>query len=197
MQQDPYRGIFAKAAAVSVALEERDPSTHQHCDRVAGLALELGVHCGLSERELGHLRIAAGFHDVGKIGIPDSILKKPMPLTEDDWVIMKSHPVRSERIMLAADIDDGGTIARAVRHHHERCDGRGYPDGLSGEDIPFLARIIAIADAYDAMARRIYAAGRTHAEIMDELRREQGRQHDAYLVERFFEIIGCSPLKTD
>ena len=99
--------------------------------------------------------------------------------------------------MVAADLDDGGAIVAAVRHHHERYDGRGYPDGLSGEDIPFLARIIAIADAYDAMARRVYAAGRTHAEIMEELQREQGRQHDPYLVKRFAEIIGRSPLKAN
>ena len=124
--------VMAKADGVSVALDERDPFTHAHCDRVAGLSLELGVQCGLLERDLEHLGMAAGFHDVGKIGIPDAVLRKKGALSDAEWVLMKSHATRSERIMLAAFLDDGDLIAPAVRHHHERFDGQGYPTGLHG-----------------------------------------------------------------
>ena len=189
---------MAKADGVSVALDERDPFTHAHCDRVAGLSLELGVQCGLLERDLEHLGMAAGFHDVGKIGIPDAVLRKKGALSDAEWVLMKSHATRSERIMLAAFLDDGDLIAPAVRHHHERFDGRGYPDGLTGEAIPILARIIAVADTYDAMARmRVYAPTRTHAEIMAELFQEQGRQHDPYVIRRLAELIDGSRFRVE
>ena len=185
-----YDGILAQASAVSVALDERDPATFQHCDRVAWLTHDLGVRCGLSERELVLLRVAAAFHDVGKIGIPDRVLKKATPFDESDWEIMRSHAVKSERIMRAVGLDGGDEIARGIRHHHERFDGTGYPDRLAGKDIPLLARIVAIADAYDEMAReRCYAPSRTHEEIMEELYRERGRQHDPDLLEKFAEVI--------
>lgn len=181
--------VPASATAVSLALYERDVATHQHCDRVARLCVELGRACGLSRRELDLLRLAAAFHDIGKIGIPDRILKKATALNAREWTVMKSHSVRSERIVLAAGFDEGTTIARAVRHHHERFDGSGYPDGLAGEEIPILSRIIAVADAYDAMLHRRYAARRTQLEIIHELQREAGRQHDPYVVETFVRII--------
>ena len=181
--------IPASATAVCIALHERDIATYQHCDRVSRLSLQLGTACGLSRRELDLLRLAAAFHDVGKIGIPDRILKKTTALNAREWTVMKSHSVRSERIVLAAALDEDHTIARAVRHHHERFDGAGYPDRLTGEDIPFLSRIVAVADAFDAMSHRRYAATRSEAEIVRELQREAGRQHDAYLVEKFACII--------
>ena len=183
-----YAAIDAKALAVSVALDERDPVTWRHCSRVAALALELGRYAALSERELRALHVSAGFHDIGKIGIPDSVLKKPTSFDADDWAIMKTHSARSERIMLAAGLEDGDMIGLAVRHHHERYDGTGYPDGLAGESIPILARIVAIVDAYDAMATRHDGLARAHQEIMEELRREQGRQHDSYLIGKFEQL---------
>jgi HD-GYP domain-containing protein (c-di-GMP phosphodiesterase class II) len=158
--------------------------------------MELGTACGLSELELRLLHVVSGFHDVGKIGIPDRVLKKLTRFNEDDWVIMKEHAVRGERILLAAALEDGDVIAKAVRHHHERYDGTGYPDGLKGERIPMLARIVAVADSYDAMARmRPYKAGRSHRDIMLELRREAGRQHDPYVAEKFDGIIEQSTMK--
>ena len=185
-----YGAAAINAAAVSVALDERDQTTHDHCDRVSGLALELGVACALSSRELEQLALAGAFHDVGKIGIPDSVLKKPGALVGDDWELMKTHSVRGERIVLAAELDDSAEIASAVRQHHERMDGEGYPDGLSGGDIGVLARIIAVADAYDAMARtRLYGRPLSHRDIMEELRREQGKQHDAAVVATFASLI--------
>jgi HD-GYP domain-containing protein (c-di-GMP phosphodiesterase class II) len=191
-----YRNIVATAMATTVALDERDRATSVHCSRVLGLSLELGAVCALSERELGLLRLVAGFHDVGKIGIPDRVLKKLTPYTEDDWTVMKEHSAKGARIIKAAELEDGEAIALAVRHHHERFDGQGYPDGLAGEAIPILSRIVAIADTYDAMARmRMYHVGRTHSQIMEELRNVRGRQHDGYLVGRFATIIRRSPFK--
>lgn len=187
--------VPASATAVSMALHERDIATYQHCDRVARLCLQLGAACGLSTRELTLLHLSAAFHDIGKIGIPDRILKKTTALSAREWTVMRSHAVRSERIVLAAALDDGETIAKAVRHHHERFDGSGYPDGLAGEEIPILSRIIAVADAYDAMLHRRYAARRTHAEIIEELQREAGRQHDPNLVKTFVRVI-CVDGKT-
>jgi HD-GYP domain-containing protein (c-di-GMP phosphodiesterase class II) len=180
----------APAKGLSVALDERDRKTQEHCDRVSGLSLELGRQCGLSERELHLLHAASVLHDIGKIGIPDEVLKKPEKLDEAELEIMKTHAVRSERIVLAAGLEDGAAVALAVRHHHERFDGRGYPDGLAGEAIPILARIVAIADAYDAMARgRSYSSPKNHAQIIDELRGLEGRQHDAYLLSKFYGLI--------
>ena len=99
-------------------------------------------------------------------------MKKPAVLTDEELVMMKAHPVKSERIVLAADLEDESTIATAVRHHHERFTGGGYPDGLSGEAIPILSRIVAVADTYDAMARlRVYRLPQPHEQIMNELRR--------------------------
>lgn len=142
---------------LSIALDERDRSTQEHCDRVLGLCDELGRRCGLTERELRVLRLAAVLHDVGKIGIPDAVLKKPGKFDESDWTVMKEHAAKSQRIVLATDLEAADEIGLIVRHHHERFDGRGYPDGLLGEAIPAMARIVAVADSYDAMARlRIY-----------------------------------------
>jgi HD-GYP domain-containing protein (c-di-GMP phosphodiesterase class II) len=156
----------------------------------------MGQLCGLSEHELRLLGLVARLHDIGKIGIPDTILKKPTKLDEQDWVIMKTHSARSERIVLASALEDGLEIARGVRHHHERYDGHGYPDGLAGESIPVLSRIVAIADTYDAMARlRTYTAPIAHATIMKELQRVAGGQHDAYLSAKFSVAIESSPFR--
>jgi len=181
---------------LDVALDERDPTTHEHCSRVLGLSLAVGKLCSLSARELSILGFVAKLHDIGKIGIPDTILKKPDKLDSDDWLIMKTHSARSERIVLASALEDGAEIAAGVRHHHERYDGQGYPDGLAGESIPFLARIVAVADAYDAMAHlRAYGSPLAHDRIMAELQRVAGSQHDAYLTAKFTIAIAASPFK--
>jgi response regulator RpfG family c-di-GMP phosphodiesterase len=138
----------------------------------------------------------AGFHDVGKIGIPDRVLKKLTRFNDDDWAVMREHRSRGERIIRAAELEDGETIALAVRHHHERWDGSGYPDGLGGDDIPILSRIVAIADTYDAMARmRLYKAEHTHDQIVQVLREEQGKQHDPNVSEKFLAIIEHSKVQ--
>ena len=191
-QQEFYSLIKGRAVAMSVALEQRDALTSQHCRRVARLSVSLGRRCGLTDRDLRLLAIAAAFHDVGKIGIPDDVLKKPSTFTDDDWAIMKTHAEKGQRILDAAGLRDGETLGLAIRHHHERYDGQGYPDGLAGEEIPLLSRIIAITDTYDAMATpRIYGRWRPPAELVAVLKAEQGRQHDPYLSEMFLEMIGA------
>ena len=191
-QQEFYSLIKGRAVAMSVALEQRDALTSQHCRRVARLSVSLGRRCGLTDRDLRLLAIAAAFHDVGKIGIPDDVLKKPSTFTDDDWAIMKTHAEKGQRILDAAGLRDGETLGLAIRHHHERYDGQGYPDGLAGEEIPLLSRIIAITDTYDAMATpRIYGRWRPPAEIVAVLKAEQGRQHDPCLSEMFLEMIGA------
>ena len=191
-------GAFLPIQGLNVALDERDPITHGHCDRVTGLSVALGRLCGLSGRELQVLRLVARLHDIGKIGIPDTILKKPTKLDDQDWLIMKTHSARSERIVLASTLENGAEIAQGVRHHHERYDGHGYPDGLAGESIPVLARIVAIADTYDAMAYlRDYGEPLPHVQIMRELQRVAGAQHDAYLSAKFSVAIESSPFKVN
>lgn len=193
-----YRSVTGKIAVVTTALDERDENTRAHCDRVCGLALDLGRKCGLSQRELHALQLAAVFHDVGKIGIPDRILKAPRKLTQDELWMMQTHSVRSERIIMSADLEDNDVVAVAVRHHHERFDGTGYPDKLAGESIPVLSRIIAVVDAYDAMATlRHYGPLKSHTSIMAELRRCEGAQHDAYMIRHFEQIIETSPHRTE
>ena len=193
-----YRAVTGKIAAVTIALDERDETTREHCDRVCGLALDLGRKCGVSQRELNALQMAAVFHDVGKIGIPDRILKASRKLTQDELWMMQTHSVRSERILLSAHLEDSDLVALAVRHHHERVDGTGYPDKLTGESIPVLSRIIAVVDAYDAMAAlRHYGPLKSHVGIMAELRRCEGEQHDTYMIRHFEQVIEHSQHKAE
>lgn len=144
----------------------------------------------MSAGELKLLRVSAAFHDVGKIGIPDTVLLKPGPLNDEEWAIVKTHSVKCHNIMEAIDCDESEVIGQAVRHHHERFDGTGYPDGLAGEAIPILARILMVADTYDATARRrVYATAKPHRQSRAVLEEERGRQHDPWLVDRFSRMI--------
>jgi response regulator RpfG family c-di-GMP phosphodiesterase len=195
--EDPAINIlYTYTKALSVALGYRDILTSRHSERVNGLAEEIGIRCNLTDSQLESLKIAAAFHDIGKIGIPDHILLKPAQFTEAEWLEMKQHAVIGEKIMAATELEGAQKAATVIRHHHERFDGSGYPDGLAGEDIPICARIISIADSYDAMAvTRPYHHGRTHDEIMEILQLESGKKHDPELVNVFSEIIDWSKYK--
>ena len=125
---------------LTIALEVRDYYTRQHSDRVVQLSAELGAHIELSGHELELLALGAQFHDLGKIGIPDSVLRKPTPFASEEWECMKQHVVIGEQMILAVNGDKSPEIARIVRHHHERFDGSGYPDGLRGTTIPLYSR---------------------------------------------------------
>jgi diguanylate cyclase (GGDEF)-like protein/putative nucleotidyltransferase with HDIG domain len=165
----------AAMESLSATVDARDAYTAGHSRRVQQLALAIGRELGLSQTELDLLGHAALFHDIGKLAVPDAILLKPAVLTDEEWALMQRHSDEGARI-----IDRLGFLNDAVpsiRHHHERFDGGGYPDGLKGEEIPLGARIIHVADALDSMlTTRIYRAARPAMEAMDELRRAAGTQ---------------------
>jgi putative two-component system response regulator len=131
------------------SIEGKDPYTHGHCERLMNYSVSLGEHLGLPDEQITALRRAGIVHDIGKIAVPDAILLKPGKLTPDEWVLMKEHPVVGERI--CAPLKSFRAVLPIIRHHHEKCDGAGYPDGLRGEAIPVTARILQIVDVYDAL----------------------------------------------
>jgi putative two-component system response regulator len=181
-------GAHGVIAALANAVEAKDASTEMHCQRLAGLAHRLGIAAGLEAADLRAIIFGALLHDVGKIGVRDSILTKRGPLTAPEWEQMRRHPVIGERICqpLAAS----RTFGPIIRHHHERWDGHGYPDQLRGDAIPIGARVVAVVDAFDAIVvGRPYRAARSAEEAADELVRGTGRQFDAELVARFVPVI--------
>jgi response regulator RpfG family c-di-GMP phosphodiesterase len=191
-----FAALYTYTKGLSVALGYRDQMTQLHSERVLGLAEEIGRCCGLISHELDILKIAASFHDIGKIGIPDHILLKPTHFEDDEWEHMKKHSEIGEKIMSATDLEGSQQAALAIRHHHEHYDGSGYPDGISGENIPMVARIISIADCYDAMAvTRSYQIAKSHAEIMSIMHQETGEKHDPALMHLFCGIIESSKYK--
>ena len=165
----------AAMESLSATVDARDAYTAGHSRRVQQLALAIGRELKLSQAELELLGHAALFHDIGKLGIPDAILLKPASLTNEEWVVMASHAEEGASI-----INRLGFLSDAVpaiRHHHERFDGRGYPDGLAGDDIPLGARIIHVADAFDSMlTTRVYRPARPAGEALTELRNNAGKQ---------------------
>lgn len=170
------------------ALEAKDPYTRGHSERVAALAAELAVGLGLAPEEAEGVRSAALLHDVGKIGIREDVLNKPGRLTPEEWVFVRQHPVTGAQILV--DAGQPAEIIAAVRHHHENYDGSGYPAGLAGEAIPLWARIIRVADAFDAMrSARAYRPALSTHEVRAELQRGCGTAFDPQVVEVFFRLI--------
>jgi putative two-component system response regulator len=131
------------------SIEGKDPYTHGHCERLAEYSASLGEHLKLSQDQVIALRRAGVVHDIGKIAVPDSIILKPSSLSPDEWKLMREHPVVGERI--CAPLKSFRSVLPIIRHHHEKFDGSGYPDGLSGETIPITARVLQIVDVYDAL----------------------------------------------
>ena len=169
-------------SALASALEERDQYTGDHSDSVVELAARVAETLALKPEEVARVRTCALLHDIGKLGIPDEILHKEGPLDDREWEIMRQHPIIGERILRA--IPGMGAIARAVRHDHERWDGKGYPDGISGEEIPIDARIVLACDAYHAMVSdRPYRKAMSQREAMHELTENAGTQFDPQVVE--------------
>lgn len=157
--------------ALAVAVEQRDLQTGGHCERLAFLCVAMGIAMGLARQRVVALYRGGYLHDVGKVGIPDSILCKPGPLTADEWVTMRSHTTRGEEI--CRHMKSLAPVLPIIRHHHERWDGSGYPDGLRGEQIPLLARIVQIVDIYDALVsprpyKRAFTPDEALAMIQDE-----------------------------
>jgi putative two-component system response regulator len=181
------------ASALANAIEMRDPYLHGHCERLAALAVRLAMRLGLSSGDVESVRLGAILHDIGKIGIPDAILLKEGPLDEQEFAKIKQHPALGDELL--APIDLLGSSRPIVRHHHERWDGGGYPDGLTGTGIPLGARIVSVADAIEVMASRsLYRAPRSQDEIVAELRRNAGCQWDPQVVEAALELFASGEL---
>jgi HD-GYP domain-containing protein (c-di-GMP phosphodiesterase class II) len=179
--------------ALAGALGLRDGSTGEHSAWVVELACRLGQRLGLSDAELRELEYAARLHDIGKLGVPDSILHKPAPLSPREWKHVRGHAAWGAQLL--ARVQGLESVARIVRHHHERYDGTGYPDGLAGEEIPFASRILAVADSYVAMTEdRRYRQALPRPAAVRELRRNRGTQFDPHAVDALLELLfGARP----
>jgi diguanylate cyclase (GGDEF)-like protein/putative nucleotidyltransferase with HDIG domain len=178
--------LLDTVTALAFAIDAKDHYTQGHSQSVSRLAAQIGRQLGLPDSELEEIRLAGILHDIGKIGIPESVLNKPTRLTDEEHQIMKSHAALGDKILEPLKVRAIQRIRRMVRHHHECFDGRGYPDGLSGDTIPLGARILAIADAFDTMVtRRSYKLGFSVPEAVAELRRCRGGHFDSQLVDAF------------
>ena len=179
--KNAYRGTVE---SLRLAVDAKDSYTKNHSDRVALYSKLIGEQLNLPEDQMEILYDGALFHDIGKIGIPDSILQKPGKLTDDEYDDIKNHPSIGAKIIAPAKIFD--PIVPIVKHHHERYDGRGYPSGLKGDDIPLLARIVTVADSFDAMTSdRSYRPRFTLIKALDELEAGKGTQFDPEIVDAF------------
>jgi putative nucleotidyltransferase with HDIG domain len=186
---DPFRAQAHVIEALATALVERDRYTGEHSAFVVDLAKTVAAALGLDEVDVERVGHAALLHDIGKVGMPDRVLHKPGPLAGEEWDVMREHPVIGERILRA--IPGMGCVAHVVRHEHERFDGKGYPDGLAGEEIPLGSRIILACDAYHAMTSdRPYRAGMPHDQAIAELVRCAGTQFDPRIVAALVALLG-------
>ena len=184
--------LLQTVETLNAAVEARDPYTAGHSQRVRRVALAVGRDLGLPSKRLGALGTAALFHDVGKIGIPDSILTKAGPLEPVEAAIMREHVTRGAEIV--AKVSSFEDAVPAIRHHHERWDGLGYPDGLSGQEIPLEAAIIGLADAWDAMTTdRPYARALPLSDALMQIRTGRGKQFNPSVVDAFTEVARRRP----
>jgi putative nucleotidyltransferase with HDIG domain len=181
---EAYRSTLKALAA---ALETRDTETHGHSERVVSFSLRLGREVGLDAETMRSLEFGALLHDIGKIGVPDSILLKPGKLTDAEWVKMREHPNYGKQILRGIPFLEGA--ARVVAQHHEKWDGTGYPVGLKGEEIDINARIFSVADSFDAMiSDRVYRPGRPYVAAAQELDDWSGRQFDPKVIAAFHKV---------
>ena len=186
-RQAQREGYLATVLALAEALDQRDTGTARHSQTVGRYAELIARELELPDETVERLRIGGVLHDVGKIGVPDSILRKPGPLTHGDWQEMRRHPEIAARILEASSAHD---IREWVLAHHERPDGQGYPLGLSGDDIPIEAQVLAVADAFEAMTSdRVYRMALPFDDAVDELRRVSGTQFDARVVDAFLKVV--------
>ena len=177
--------------AFADALDAKSPWTRGHSERVTSIAVSIANEMNLSEREIEILKTASILHDIGKIGTYDEILDKPGKLTDEEFTLVKQHPGKGADFL--KHIKKMEDITVIIRHHHERLDGKGYPDGLKGKEIPLLARIVTVADSFDAMiAERPYRPPLSLDSALNELRTKSGTQFEPLAVEAFMRVISRS-----
>ena len=182
------RANLSFASALVATLDARDQWTAGHSEAVGTYAREIAARLGLTQREQQLVKLCGLVHDIGKIGLPSGLLQKSGPLTRDERVKMQQHSVIAEQIL--RNVEDYSEIAEIVRHHHERWDGHGYPDGVAGDDIPLLSRIIAVADAYDAMTSdRPYRGAIVRGAARLELTQGVNSQFDSSVVAAFEAVL--------
>jgi HD-GYP domain-containing protein (c-di-GMP phosphodiesterase class II) len=185
------QSMIGTAEALAAALEAKDSYTADHARSIADLAMEVGIELHLSNSAIEDLRYGGIFHDVGKIAIPDAIINKPGPLTDEEFEVIKQHPAIGAEILAPVPFLYG--VRTIVRHAHEHWDGRGYPEGLSGQQIPLGARIVLAVDAYHAMtSNRPYREAMSHEEACSELREHSGTQFDPEVVEALLAVLSRS-----
>jgi putative nucleotidyltransferase with HDIG domain len=182
-----YTNLINTLQSLVAAIEARDRYTQQHSQRVTQLAVGIAEEMGCTQEEIDTIKFAGILHDIGKISVSDAILLKKGKLTEEETKVIQTHPLIGEKILRPLGLLPAEKAI--VRHHHERWDGKGYPDGLVKEEVPLLARIIAVVDSYDAMtSNRPYRLARNDGKALDELVRCSGTQFDKDIVEAFKNI---------
>ena len=187
LYQQLQRGIYQSLLGLANALEAKDVYTRGHSERVGATSRRLAVALGLSSHEIEIVARAGLLHDIGKIGVPESVLRKPGPLSADEWAVMRRHPLIGAQIVAPSEFFTAGAVV--IRHHHERMNGSGYPDGLTGAAIPLGARIVSVADVYDAlMSDRPYRPAMTATEARKHLDAAAGDTLDEQVVAAFFEL---------
>ena len=195
LYENIYENLFSTLYAFVETIEARDPYTKQHSASVSKFAMSIAKENGCSQEEISKLDISGNLHDIGKIGIPDSILLKPGRLTDEEYEIIKKHPVIGSNII--GHLGMWTEEQEIIRHHHEKFDGTGYPDRLKGEEIPFLARILSVADVYDALTtHRSYRRRMSNKAAADIIKENSGSQFDPEIVDIFVDLYNKGLLKT-
>jgi HD-GYP domain-containing protein (c-di-GMP phosphodiesterase class II) len=188
LYQQVQRAIYQSLLGLANALEAKDSYTKGHSERVGAWSRGVAAALGLPAAEVDMIGQAGLLHDIGKIGIPEAVLRKPGSLEPEEWVVMRNHPLIGAQIVSPFDFFTAGALM--IRHHHERHDGSGYPDGLVGDEIPIGARVIAVVDVYDALtSHRPYRAALPHAAVIARLGEAAGRTLDEDAVSAFIDLI--------
>jgi HD-GYP domain-containing protein (c-di-GMP phosphodiesterase class II) len=189
LYQQLQRSIYQSLVGLCAAIEAKDPYTRGHSERVGAWSRRLAARLGVGADDAERIGQAGLLHDIGKIGVPESVLGKRGALADEEWEVMRRHPLLGAQIVAPFEMLAGVDIL--IRHHHERVDGSGYPDGLRGDAVPLGCRIIAVADVYDALTSdRPYRSACSHDDAMAVLFEEAGRVLEARVVSAFADVVG-------
>jgi HD-GYP domain-containing protein (c-di-GMP phosphodiesterase class II) len=195
LYENIYENLFSTLFAFVETIEARDPYTKQHSTRVCSYAMAIAKNMGCSQEEIDELNVSGNLHDIGKIGIPDKILLKPGRLTDEEYEFIKKHPIIGSNII--AHVGMWTAELKIIKHHHERWDGEGYPDGLKATEVPLLSRILAVADTFDALTSDRSYRNRMSDEVAAGIvEQNAGSQFDPDIVKVFLELFHQGTFKT-